>query len=68
MWGSEHSSIVDNQIAVLQDAMDALLSILTVLDIIGEVVGDPGEVLKDYPKNHSRTFPLLLHFHQEVCT
>ncbi len=39
---------VDNQIAVLRDAMDAPLSIFTVVDIIGEVVGDPGEVLTDY--------------------
>jgi hypothetical protein len=39
---------VDNQIAVLRDAMDALLSIFTVVDIIGEVVGDPGDVLADY--------------------
>jgi hypothetical protein len=28
--------------------MDALLRIFTVVDIIGEVVGDPGEVLTDY--------------------
>jgi hypothetical protein len=28
--------------------MDALLSILTVVDIIGKVVGDPGEVLTGY--------------------
>ncbi len=39
---------VDNQIPVSQDAMDALLRIFTVVDIIGEVVGDPGEVLTDY--------------------
>jgi hypothetical protein len=39
---------VDNQIAVLRDAMDASLSIFTVVDIIGEVVSDPGYVLTDY--------------------
>jgi hypothetical protein len=39
---------VDNQIAALQGAMDTMLSVFTVLDIIGEVVGDPGEVLTDY--------------------
>jgi hypothetical protein len=33
---------------VLQDATDAPLSIFTVVDIIGEVVGDPGDVLTDY--------------------
>jgi hypothetical protein len=30
--------VIDNQIAVLQDAMDAPLSILTVVDIVGEVL------------------------------
>jgi hypothetical protein len=39
---------VGNQIAVLQGAIDAPLSILMVVDTIGKVVGDPGEVLTDY--------------------
>jgi hypothetical protein len=39
---------IDNLIAVLRSAMDAPSSILTVVDIIGKVVGDPGEVLTGY--------------------
>jgi hypothetical protein len=39
---------IDNQIAVLQDAMDAPLSIMTVVDIVGKVVSDPGDALIDY--------------------
>jgi hypothetical protein len=38
----------DNQIAVLRDAMDASLSIMTIVDIVGEVIGNPGDVLTDY--------------------
>jgi hypothetical protein len=40
--------VIDNQKAVLQDTMDAPLCIMTVVDIVGKVVGDPGDALTDY--------------------
>ena len=39
---------IENQISVLQDAISAPLSYLTVVDCIGEPVGDPSELLTDY--------------------
>mmetsp|Transcript_336 Transcript_336/g.499 ORF Transcript_336/g.499 Transcript_336/m.499 type:complete len:173 (-) Transcript_336:25-543(-) len=39
---------IDNQIFVLQDALSAPLSYLTVVDYIGKPAGDPSELLTDY--------------------
>jgi hypothetical protein len=39
---------IENQISVLKYAMSTLLSYLTVVDCIGEPVGDPSELLTDY--------------------
>jgi hypothetical protein len=39
---------IENQISVLHDALSAPLRYLTVVDCIGEDVGDPSELLTEY--------------------
>jgi len=61
----------DNQIAVLRDAMDASLSIMTIVDIVGEVIGNPGDVLTDYQlwAIHQKwdNLPPILEQNKDVC-